>query len=104
MGVGVAHRGYPGDSLVVIQIEVALGIVLREEAPGDRTQTIRMIECEIEIARDPAGRPNLDHGLEPVDSHLVDVDRRGDGGAWYGVVVNSGRALLVVAGEFGDHP
>src|SRR6185312_13351656 len=93
-----------GKPLIVVQIEVSLRRISREEAAGDGSLAIRMIEREVEVRREWTGWTEVLHGLEPGDANMGDVDRRDDRRTRHGVVIDAGRTLLVICRKLGYEP
>src|SRR5690348_17050444 len=86
----------------MVEVERAGGRRRRKESARDRTEAVRVVEREVEIARQWTVRPDLDRCLEAGDPHVLDVHRRGDRRSRHGVVIDAGAAHLVITRELGD--
>ena len=86
----------------MVQVEVSGRGVRREEAPGDRVTSVGVIDREVHVARERSRRPDLQHAFETRNADLRDVHGRNDRGSRYRRVVDTGCALLPVAGKFCD--
>ena len=85
----------------MIQVKETLWLVGREESACNWPASVGVIERDVEIRRERSGGTDLLYRLDACDFHLGDVNRRDYRRSRNSVVVDTGRALLVIPGELG---